>query len=164
VSWGSDHATAFWTFAVLLVMRLSTKFNLYLGVANFTDGFLPASMGYLKTYFRKRPWNGLMGLSLLGALGLALWWGQLALDAPSGSASQFGAALVCVLALLGILEHGFLMLPLEEAALWRWAMAGQRTSSATQTEAGTIVTDWRRREQSAVKAPPKAVLQPPQND
>jgi putative photosynthetic complex assembly protein 2 len=121
VGQAATHATAFWTFAMLLVMRLSTKLNLYVGVANFTDGFLPTRMAYLQSYFGRARWTPLMAISIVSVAGLVVWWGEAALSGPSGTASQFSAALLTVLALLGLIEHGFLTVPMGEAALWRWA-------------------------------------------
>lgn len=165
VSLTGGHATAFWTFAILLVMRLSTKFNLFLGVANFTDGFLPARLGYLKSYFRKRSWNGLMGLSIVGALAISWWWAETALGAPSGTASQFGAALIAVLAFLGLIEHGFLIFPMKESALWRWAMPTQRPiSSGVEQVIAEQTANWRAetREDQALRT--KMVPSANQND
>jgi putative photosynthetic complex assembly protein 2 len=145
-------------------MRLSTKFNLFVGVANFTDGFLPARLGYLKSYFGKPRTTVLMGLSLIGAAGLVWWWVEAAVSAPSGTASQFGAALVSVLAFLGLVEHGFLMMPVGEAALWRWATGVPVAISPKGGQPGAAVTGWRTPQQTTITTPTKTVSSTGQND
>lgn len=108
LTWGSANATGTWAFAILFAMRLSTKFNLFLGVPNFTPELLPARLAYLKTHFRVARFNALMPFSLIGCVALA--W--VLRDTP----------LLAALALLGLIEHLFLILPFKDGALWRWAM------------------------------------------
>ncbi len=110
ISWGHANATGSYAFAILFAMRLSTKLNIFLGVPNFTPDLLPAQLAYLKTHFRTARFNALMPFSLAGATALtgALW-----------AANQ---PLLGALALLGLVEHLFLILPFRDGALWRWAM------------------------------------------
>lgn len=51
-SLGSPNQVAAQTWLVLWVMRLSAKLNIFLGVKNFYEPFLPASLHYLLSYFR----------------------------------------------------------------------------------------------------------------
>ncbi|MEO0814537.1 MAG: putative photosynthetic complex assembly protein PuhE, partial [Myxococcota bacterium] len=73
VSWQTPNRVALWTFLVLWVMRLSAKFNLYLGVRNVSLELIPSHMRYLSTYFGTRQANALMPASVLGAAGVLLW-------------------------------------------------------------------------------------------
>jgi putative photosynthetic complex assembly protein 2 len=107
-TWGSTNMTGPWAFAILYVMRLSTKFNIFLGVPNFTPELLPARLAWLKTHFRTARFNALMPFSLAGSAALTFFL----LDTP----------LLAALALLGLIEHLFLVLPFKDGALWRWAM------------------------------------------
>ena len=54
---GSPNEVGLWTFVILWVMRISAKLNVYLGVPNLTEEFLPAHLTYLKTYFCRRSMN-----------------------------------------------------------------------------------------------------------
>ncbi len=110
LTWGHVNAVGSHGFAILWAMRLSTKLNIFLGVPNFTPELLPTQLAYLKTHFRTARFNVLMPFSLIGAAALTgvLW-----------SASQ---PLLGALALLGLVEHLFLILPFRDGALWRWAM------------------------------------------
>ena len=57
LSLGHPNNVALWTFGVLFVSRLSAKFNLFLGVPNFSAEFFPEHMAYLTSYLRKSPGN-----------------------------------------------------------------------------------------------------------
>ena len=120
--WLADAANpvALWTFGILWAMRLSAKLNLYLGAPNVAEEFLPDDLGYLKSYFSRRPMNGLFPLSVTaGTVGTA----ALALGAAESTGFQAAALmLAATLTGLGTLEHWFLVLPYREAALWRWWM------------------------------------------
>jgi hypothetical protein len=43
-----------------------------------------------------------------------------ALAAPGGSGTQVQYQLLASLALLGVVEHVFMLLPLRDSALWTW--------------------------------------------
>ncbi len=120
VSRGLPNQTGAAAFAILFAMRLSTKFNIFLGVPNFSSDILPPQLAYLKSYFRTRRFNALMPFSLLAGIALTWWLGSIAL-AASGDAA-IGYTLLAAIALLGVIEHLFLVLPIGDSALWRWAI------------------------------------------
>ena len=120
LTWGSVNPTGAFAFAILFGMRLSTKFNVFLGVPNFSTEILPAQLAYLKSYFRKAPFNALMPVSLALGIGATVWLGRTALATSGDAAVQW--SLLTGLALLGVVEHLFLVMPLRDSALWRWAM------------------------------------------
>lgn len=109
-------------FALLLVMRLSTKLAIFLGVPNLSTDILPQHLAYLKTYFGARRLGPELCLAIAGCLALAAWIGSIALAAPAGSAEAAAASLLFALATLGALEHLFLALPFRDGALWGWAL------------------------------------------
>lgn len=119
---GGDNVVGAGTFLLLWVMRLSAKFNVYLGVRNLNVQFIPAHLKYLTTFFRKATLNPLMPLSIAGSawLAWALWC--LAKEPGATPHAQVGAALLAALAGLAMLEHVFLTLPVPDAWLWKWAM------------------------------------------
>jgi putative photosynthetic complex assembly protein 2 len=111
-----------WTFAILLVSRLSAKLNLFLGVPNFTAEFFPDHLRHLTSYLRKSPTNLLFPAWV--AAGVALAWVEAA-SALRGDATSFevvGYSLVFALTALALIEHAFMVLPIHDAALWRWAL------------------------------------------
>lgn len=108
------------TFAVLWVMRLSAKFNLFLGVRNLGEAFLPEHLAYLTSFLRRRSMNALFPVSMIaGAAGAALI-GRAGLNAGATPCETTSAGLLSALLALAVVEHGFMMLPLSLDALWSW--------------------------------------------
>ena len=78
-------------------MRLSAKFNLFLGVRNRGEEFLPPHLLYLASYFRRRKINALLPLSVLAGTVVAIAMITSAIDA-SGAART---GLLLVASMLG---------------------------------------------------------------
>ncbi len=123
LTWGAPNQFGTLTFVILWLARLSAKLNVYLGVPNLTEEFLPSHLTYLKSYFRNRPMNLLFPLSI--TVSTVLTW--LCIDrAAAPDATSFTATGWCLLAtlmFLAVVEHWFLVLPLPVAALWNWKSA-----------------------------------------
>lgn len=134
LTWRQPNQIAALTFALLFAMRLSTKFNIFAGVPNLTEDFLPAHLAYLKSYFRKRPAQPVFILSLGLAIVVTTWLSVRTFDAAASPAEATGFALLFTLAVLGILEHAFLVLPLRDAALWRWAISTKPAISPVRSK------------------------------
>jgi putative photosynthetic complex assembly protein 2 len=118
----SANNVALVTFASLWILRLSAKFNIFLGIPNLSDELLPARLDYLRSYFRNRPMNPLFPISVTGG---TLMTAFLLLPAFAANATPFDATaamLVGTLVGLGVLEHWLMVLPIRDAALWRWAL------------------------------------------
>jgi putative photosynthetic complex assembly protein 2 len=133
LTWGAPNQVGTGTFIVLWVMRTSAKLNLFLGVRNLSEQFLPKHLAYMESFFRRRPVNLLFPVSVTGA-SLALAWMVVAARSPgTPEAAAVGAALVGTMLALAILEHWLLVLPLDTTALWRWALreAGRRRGDVT---------------------------------
>jgi putative photosynthetic complex assembly protein 2 len=125
----APNPTGWWTFLALWAMRQSTKLNVFLGVRNWSESFLPAHLRYLESYFLRRPMNVLFPFSIAAATTASvLVWLQAAhadSDAQRASMALIGALLV-----LGVIEHWFLVLPLQTDALWRWGLSSHRQCAA----------------------------------
>lgn len=121
LTWGQPNQAAPLTFLLLFALRLSAKFNLYLGVPNLSDEVFPEHLAYLKSYFRVASMNPLFPVSLAFAGGIAAWAWSVAQGAPVGSGAAAGATLLVGLAVLGLVEHLFLVLPMRDAKLFQWA-------------------------------------------
>ncbi len=121
-SWNQPNQTGWWTYLVLWSMRLSAKLNLFLGVRNLSETFLPPHLAYLQTYFTRRAWNWLMPVSLAAATAVAVpMWMAVSLQPANG----FAAASLCLVAgllTLAVIEHLFMIVPLPTAWLWKWGM------------------------------------------
>jgi len=128
VTWGQPNQIGWWTFAVLWAMRQSAKLNVFLGVRNLGENFLPAHLHYLQTYFLRKRMNPLLPFSLVVAtlVVVPIW----KTANTSGSAFEVvGFALVGSLLSLAILEHLLLVLPLPSEALWKWSLRSHREAT-----------------------------------
>lgn len=123
LTWGGANQTAPLTFLLLFVMRLSAKFNLYLGVPNLSDEVFPDHLAYLKSYFHKAWMNALFPFSIALGLALAAWGWIAASAALPGSGAAASGMMLAGLAALAVIEHLFLVLPLRDARMWQWASA-----------------------------------------
>jgi putative photosynthetic complex assembly protein 2 len=121
-TWGQPNQVGTWTFLVLWAMRTSAKLNLFLGVRNLSEEFLPPQLAYLQSFFRRRAMNPLLPLSVLGS-GMVLVAMIAAAAAPIATPAQaVGLTLVGTMLALAIVEHLLLVLPIPGTALWRWAL------------------------------------------
>lgn len=139
ICWGQPNLAGPLAFLLLFVMRLSAKFNLFLGVPNLSDEVFPEHLAYLKSYFRKAPLNALFPFSLAFGLGVTLWAWLAAEQANSAGRAATGA-LLAALAFLGTVEHLFLVLPMRDAALWQWAARSARKAETVPAASAKIVT------------------------
>ncbi len=129
VTWNQPNQTGWWTFAVLWAMRQSAKLNVFLGVRNLGENFLPTHLQYLKSYFARKAMNPLLPVSVAAATVIAIPIWQAA-RLPTASGFELASyALVGSLLSLAILEHLLLVLPMPSEALWKWSL---RSRSAMQ--------------------------------
>lgn len=120
ITWDKPNQVGAWTFGVLWVMRTSAKLNLFFGVRNLSEEFLPTHLIYMGGYFRRRSMNAFFPPALLAAIvALVL----MILRIPDATNAQaVGWILVSTMLAMAILEHFLLVLPLSSTALWRWAL------------------------------------------
>jgi putative photosynthetic complex assembly protein 2 len=124
LTWAQPNQVGTSTFVVLWAMRLSAKLNVFLGVRNLTERFVPQHLAYMLSYFRRARMNWLMPISLLVATTVLLRMGA---RVPPGEFAVVGRALVSTILALAVLEHLFLSLPVPDASLWEWAIRTKRT-------------------------------------
>ena len=134
LTWGGTNQVGTATFAVLWLLRISAKLNVFLGVRNLSLQLLPLHLRYLGSYFRQRAMNLLFPFVVTAATVVAVWLVRNALAQPAGSAAAVGGWLVATLLVLAIVEHWLLVLPLEATALWRWAMRDSSGQAAPVVE------------------------------
>jgi putative photosynthetic complex assembly protein 2 len=117
---GGVNPVALWTFSLLWVMRLSAKLNLFIGVRNFGEEFLPPHLSHLPSYFKRRGFNPLLPVVVGAGSALAMQLALRASELPPGQ--RTGHLLVAALLALAVIEHLLMVLPLRSSGLWRWAM------------------------------------------
>ena len=122
ITWGGANPTGIASFMIFWVMRQSAKLNIFLGVRNCSEDFLPKHLKYLQSYFRHAPMNALFPVSVIASSWLAvlLWQAAAAhgVSAFEATALTFSGTLLS----LGVLEHWFMVLPLPSQALWNWGL------------------------------------------
>lgn len=128
VTWGEPNQVGTWTFVILWLMRWSAKLNLFLGVPNLNEEWLPEQLRYLRTYMVKRPMNLLFPFSVTLATVIDTLLVSAAIAPEVSGAKAVGLILLATLLALAILEHWFLVLPIPDEWLWSWALP-KRTSA-----------------------------------
>lgn len=129
LTWGGANQVGVATFAILWAMRLSAKLNIFFGVLNLTEDFLPQQLQYLKSYFRKKPMNLFFPVSIMGSTCVGVLLGQHAAAAASDF-ERAGYVFLATLMALAILEHWLLVLPIPVEKLWAWSMSSRRSDTA----------------------------------
>ncbi|EAU40232.1 hypothetical protein FP2506_11767 [Fulvimarina pelagi HTCC2506] len=115
---GAPNQIGMWTFMVLWWMHQSAKLNVFFGVRNLNEEFLPEHLEFLKGFLNKRSMNLLFPFSVTISTVITV---LLFAWAFSDSASQFemaGYTFLGVLMALAILEHWMLVLPINWTVLW----------------------------------------------
>ena len=130
LTWNAANQIGTLTFLVLWVMRISAKLNLYFGVRNLSEEFLPAHLSYMGSYFRKRTMNAFLPFSIVAASLALAGLMMFAFSAGVTRAESVGYVLVSTMLAMAILEHFLLVLPLPSTALWRWALRGRIPAAA----------------------------------
>ncbi|MCR9123725.1 MAG: putative photosynthetic complex assembly protein PuhE [Phyllobacteriaceae bacterium] len=120
VLWGAANPFGWMVFALMWIMRLLTKLNVFLGAPNAVSEILPARMAYLTSYFRTDRVHAFFIVSVVIVTGLMTASGYMAIVADDPAAIT-GWSLMAAFAFLGLVEHLFLVLPVRDAALWGWA-------------------------------------------
>lgn len=114
----APNQAALWSFLLLWVMRLSTKLNIFLGAPNAVSDLLPEQLRYLRSYFRTDRTTAFFPLSLLIAVSI---FGICVLHASwsTTNAGLVSWSILAAFALLGLLEHLFLVLPIRDTDIWQ---------------------------------------------
>ena len=134
LTWHQPNQIGMWTFMVLWWMHQSAKLNVFLGVRNLNEEFLPDHLQFLRSFLTKKSMNLLFPISITVSMVIQV---KLVQAAFAPHASAFDAAGYCFLStlmFLAILEHWLLMLPLPAAALWGWSLTSRKPVSTVEIE------------------------------
>ncbi len=122
VTWDQPNQVGLWAYITLWWMRWSAKLNLFFGVPNLNEDWLPEHVRFLTSYLCKRPMNLLFPISITVSTVIMVLQVAAVLDYPANSFAALALMLNATLLALAILEHWFLVLPIADAALWQWAI------------------------------------------
>jgi putative photosynthetic complex assembly protein 2 len=129
-TWHAPNQVGLWTFMVLWGARQSAKLNVFLGVLNLNEQFVPPHLKFLSSYMSVKPMNLLFPFCVSLGTVLVTWLAARAV-APGVTAFQAaGLTVVATMLALAVIEHWFLVLPLPFARLWEWALTLRRPRAA----------------------------------
>jgi putative photosynthetic complex assembly protein 2 len=131
LSWGSENQWGLWSYLLLWIMHLSARLNVFLGVRNVSEEFVPAHMEVLKSFLTRKPMNLLFPLSVTGGTIAAVWLFQNAFSAAN-LGDMTGFSLLAALASLAVVEHWLLMLPLPVEKLFTWSLPQGRNAAKSR--------------------------------
>ena len=131
MTWSADNQFGLWTYLLLWGMNLSARLNVFLGVRNVSEAFVPPHMEFLKSFLTQRPMNLLFPLSVtLGTTGTIFLVGKVA-DTAEGPES-IGFTLLATMMGLALVEHWMLVLPLPFEKLWNWTLPSRSKMSKSK--------------------------------
>jgi putative photosynthetic complex assembly protein 2 len=116
--WGAGNQTGIWTYLILWGMRISAKLNLFLGVPNTAISMLPPHMEYLGTFFSRRAAGPMFTASVIGATLLCAGLIGAAYRVSGWNFLSAERTLLATLAVLALIEHWMLVLPMPAHAPW----------------------------------------------
>jgi len=123
LTWDQPNHVGLWTFIALWWMHESARLNVFLGVRNLNEEFLPDHMEFLKSFFNnRRQMNLLFPVSVTVSTVVTAMLAQAALAPTATPYDVVAYTFVATMMALAILEHWFLVLPLPAAALWNWSL------------------------------------------
>ncbi|MBK1696338.1 putative photosynthetic complex assembly protein PuhE [Rhodovibrio salinarum] len=123
VTWDQPNKVGLWTFVVLWWMHQSAKLNVFLGVRNVTEEFVPEHLTFLRSFLTKRTsMNLLFPVSVTVSTVVCVYLVDAAVAPGASTFDAAGYSFLATLMTLAILEHWFLMLPLPAQKLWSWGL------------------------------------------
>jgi putative photosynthetic complex assembly protein 2 len=142
ITWDAPNQVGTGTYLVLWIMRTSAKLNLFFGVRNLSEEFLPAHLAYLESFFKRRRMNAFFPFAVAAA-SACLWLLVDFSNQPLATPAQIvGTVLVGTMLALAIVEHLMLVLPIDTTALWRWAIQkhqSKETPAAFETHMSAVL-------------------------
>jgi putative photosynthetic complex assembly protein 2 len=138
VTWGDPNKMALWTYLLLAVMHQSARLNVFLGVRNVTEEFLPPHLGYLRSFIARRDMNPLFPFSVTAGTFATIAFAAAAFSETADPFEATAFTFLATLSLIALAEHWFLVLPFNVGALWSWSLRGREPAPVPVVEARRI--------------------------
>jgi putative photosynthetic complex assembly protein 2 len=133
LSWHQPNQVGMWTFMVLWWMHQSAKLNVFFGVRNLNEEFLPEHLNFLKSFLKSKPMNLFFPISITVSMVITTLLFEHAAQAATPFARSANMFLGTMMA-LAILEHWFLVIPLPAGKLWQWGLASRKAQTSFEVE------------------------------
>jgi putative photosynthetic complex assembly protein 2 len=133
LTWGRPNQVGMWTFMVLWWMHQSAKLNVFFGVRNLNEEFLPEHLNFLKSFLKSKPMNLFFPISITVSMVVTTMLFEHAAHATTPFARAGNMFLATMMA-LAILEHWFLVIPLPAGKLWQWGLASRKAQKSFEVE------------------------------
>lgn len=142
LTWGKPNQMGVWTFAVLWWMHMSAKLNIYFGVPNLGEELLPEHLRYLRSFMSKKPMNLFFPISVSVSTVITVLLAQKALAFEATPFETTSYTILATLMALAILEHWFLVTPLEVNGIWLWNNSTGHRSAHTDDHAANLAASF----------------------
>jgi putative photosynthetic complex assembly protein 2 len=133
LTWGGANQIGTWTFLIMWWMHQSAKLNVFFGVRNLNEEFLPEHLQFLRSFLTKKPMNAFFPLSVTVSTVIAALVLRRAFAAGASEFEAIGYTFLGFLMLLAILEHWLLVLPMPNK-IWNWGLKSRGQLRPTEVE------------------------------
>ncbi len=121
LTWGGANQIGTWTFLIMWWMHQSAKLNVFFGVRNLSEEFLPENLQFLRSFLTKKPMNGFFPISVTISTIITTILFGVAFAAGASDFTAIGFTFLAFLMALAILEHWLLVLPFP-SKIWDWGL------------------------------------------
>jgi putative photosynthetic complex assembly protein 2 len=126
LTWNAENTIGRWTFLIMWWMHQSAKLNVFFGVRNLGEEFLPEHLAYLKSFFTKKAMNAFFPISVSVSLLITAWLVERSQHHSAGLPEQVGYIFLTALMALAILEHWLLVIPMPSTALFGMGLKSRK--------------------------------------
>ena len=134
---GHENTSGLWAFVILWTAHESARLNVFLGVRNISEDWVPTHLPFLKSFLKQRAMNLFFPISQMLGIPVFLWLINVIETVPTGSFDATVLIFLSSLLGLAIVEHWFLILPIPLTGLWRWWLKGADTLAGGDTPTTT---------------------------
>ena len=134
LTWGQPNQVGTWSFLVLWWMHQSAKLNVFFGVRNLNEEFLPEHLNFLKGFLTKKPMNNFFPFSVTIStiITAAVLAHAFARDATPFQ--QVGLSFIGVFMAFAVLEHWMLVMPMPAGAIWAPGLKSRKAAKPFDAE------------------------------
>ena len=138
LTWGGANQIGTWTFLIRWWMHQSAKLNVFFGVRNLSEEFLPENLQFLRSFLTKKPMNAFFPISVTVSTVIATLLFGRAFAAGASDFTAIGFTFLAFLMALAILEHWLLVMPFPNK-IWNW---GLKSRAALRPAAVEVVAGF----------------------